>query len=163
MRRGRSRTCTRPTPVRRRRRFARPRSLTLTFCIFRLIHVCLDWDVRSAFPRRSAHDNVHVLAAVLRASEDPALSRAQMHRIVRGHRAHVEYMRYRDSLDDSDDDDGPPNEDAWLFEDLSILAKLYARLREKEQLIALIFEVSLRCALPQLLGSPDHLDVDHRA
>ncbi|ETW83931.1 hypothetical protein HETIRDRAFT_235512, partial [Heterobasidion irregulare TC 32-1] len=97
-------------------------------------------EIQDVYKADAAHDNVHVLAAVLRASEDPALSRAQMHRIVRGHRAHVEYMRYRDSLDDSDDDDGPPNEDAWLFEDLSILAKLYARLREKEQLIALIFE-----------------------
>jgi hypothetical protein len=42
---------------------------------------------------------------------------------------------------DSDDDDGPQNEDAWLFEDLTVLTKLYTRLREKQQLISLIFEV----------------------
>lgn len=64
-----------------------------------------------------------------------------MQRVGRSHRVHREYLRYRESLADSDDDDGPPDEDAWLFEDLSILAKLYARLREKEQLIELMFEV----------------------
>jgi Domain of unknown function in PX-proteins (DUF3818) len=42
---------------------------------------------------------------------------------------------------DSDDDDGPQNEDAWLFEDLTVLTKLHLRLREKQQLISLIFEV----------------------
>ena len=51
-------------------------------------------------------------------------------------------MKYRESLEDSDDDDGPQNEDAWLFEDLAVLTKLYSRLRDKKQLIALIFEVS---------------------
>lgn len=44
-------------------------------------------------------------------------------------------------LHDSDDDAGPQDEDAWLFEDLTMLMKLYARLRDREQLIDLIFEV----------------------
>ena len=65
-----------------------------------------------------------------------------MQRVVRAHRAHKEYLKYQQSLADSDDDDGPQNEDAWLFEDLAVLTKLYARLREKQQLISLIFEVS---------------------
>ncbi|KAF8265123.1 hypothetical protein EI94DRAFT_1736635 [Lactarius quietus] len=50
------------------------------------------------------------------------------------------YLKYRNELADSDDDDGPQNEDAWLFEDLAVLTKLYSRLRDKKQLIALIFE-----------------------
>ena len=37
---------------------------------------------------------------------------------------------------------GPENDDAWLFEDLGILMKLWMRKREKEQLLALIFEAS---------------------
>jgi hypothetical protein len=65
-----------------------------------------------------------------------------MQRVVRSHREHREYLKYRESLADSDDDDGPQNEDAWLFEDLAVLTKLYSRLRDKKQLIALIFEVS---------------------
>jgi hypothetical protein len=52
-------------------------------------------------------------------------------------------LKHRDSLADSDDDDGPQNEDAWLFEDLTVLTKLNSRLREKEQLISLIFEVCI--------------------
>lgn len=46
-------------------------------------------------------------------------------------------------MSDSDDDEGPENEDAWLYEDLTILLKLWMRKREKEGLLALIFEVSL--------------------
>jgi hypothetical protein len=42
---------------------------------------------------------------------------------------------------DSDDDHGPDDDDAWLYEDLIILAKLYSQLRDKEQIIELIFEV----------------------
>ena len=82
-----------------------------------------------------------MLAVVLRSGEEPTLSRAQMQRVIRSHREHREYLKYRESLADSDDDDGPQNEDAWLFEDLAVLTKLYSRLRDKKQLIALIFEV----------------------
>ena len=63
---------------------------------------------------------------------------------MRAHYAHRDYVRYAETLDDSDDDEGPTNEDAWLYEDLTILAKLYSRLKDREQLIALIFEVSSR-------------------
>ena len=86
---------------------------------------------------------MHVLAVVLRSGEQPGLSRAQMQRVMYAHRAHKEYTKYQDTLSDSDDDEGPQDEEAWLFEDLSILAKLYARLRDREQLIELIFEVRL--------------------
>jgi len=86
-------------------------------------------------------ENIHLFASVLRSGEEPTLSRAQMQRVVRSHRAHREYLKCRESLADSDDDDGPQNEDAWLFEDLTVLTKLYSRLRDKEQLISLIFEV----------------------
>ena len=68
---------------------------------------------------------------------------------MRAHYAHRDYVRYAETLDDSDDDEGPTNEDAWLYEDLTILAKLYSRLKDREQLIALIFEVSKPC----LVGS----------
>lgn len=60
---------------------------------------------------------------------------------MRAHYAHRDYVRYTETLDDSDDDEGPTNDDAWLYEDLTILAKLYSRLKDREQLIALIFEV----------------------
>lgn len=97
-------------------------------------YICVDTFI-------TVGENIHLLAAVLRSGEEPTLSRAQMQRVVRSHRAHQEYLKYRESLADSDDDDGPRNEDAWFFEDLVVLIKLYSRLREKEELISLIFEV----------------------
>lgn len=66
-----------------------------------------------------------------------------MQRVIRAHRAHGVYVKYRESLDDSDDDDGPEDDDAWLFEDLKVLTQLYSRLRDREQIIALIFEVGV--------------------
>ena len=45
-------------------------------------------------------------------------------------------------MEDSDDDLGPEDDDAWLFEDLNLLLKLWTKRREKEGLLALIFEVS---------------------
>lgn len=86
-------------------------------------------------------ENLNLLTVILRSGEEPALSRQQMFRVSRAHRAHLAYTRHREELDDSDDDDGPQDDDAWLYEDLGILAKLYSQLRDKEQLIDLIFEV----------------------
>lgn len=63
---------------------------------------------------------------------------------MRAHRAHLQYLEYRSRLADSDDDEGPQDEDAWLYEDLSILTKLYTQLRNKEQIMELVFEVIFR-------------------
>lgn len=68
-----------------------------------------------------------------------------MHRLARAHRAHLKYMKDLESLEDSDQDDGPEDEDGWLLEDLKVLAYLYTRLRDREMMINLIFEVSLHC------------------
>jgi hypothetical protein len=65
-----------------------------------------------------------------------------MNRLARAHKAHTIYMKNKSTLEDSDDDDGPQDDDAWLLEDLKVLANLYSRLRDREQLIQLIFEVS---------------------
>lgn len=89
-----------------------------------------------------AEEKLNVLTAVLRSGEEPMLNRPQMQRVVKAHRAHAVYLKQRETLADSDDDDGPEDDDAWLFEDLKILTQLYSRLRDREQLIALIFEVS---------------------
>ena len=88
---------------------------------------------------------MNVLTAVLRSGEEPRLSRAQMQRV---HRASLAHMAYKSSHPDSDDEEGPEDEDAWLYEDLTLLSKLYARLRDREQLIALIFEVGHAAIAP---------------
>lgn len=88
-------------------------------------------------------ENFNLLTIVLRSGDEPVLSRVQMFRVAQAHRAHAQYLKQRANLEDSDDDDGPQDDDAWLYEDLKILANLYSRLRDREQLIALVFEV--RC------------------
>jgi hypothetical protein len=100
-----------------------------------------------------ASDNMHILTAVLRSAEQPVLSRPQMNRLARAHRAHVAYVKHRASLEDSDDDDGPQDEDAWLIEDLKVLSQLYSRLKDREQLIELIFEVDRLPPLVRALWS----------
>lgn len=91
-----------------------------------------------------AAEQMNLLTVVLRAPDEPVLSRVQMHRLAKAHRAHAVYLEHRAQLADSDDDDGPQDEDAWLLEDLKVLTHLYSKLRDREQLIALIFEVSPR-------------------
>ena len=94
----------------------------------------------------SVTEKQNLITIVLRSGDEPVLSHVQMQRIARAHRSHGAYMQYRDNLADSDDDDGPPDEDAWLYEDLKVLANLYSRLRDREMIIALIFEV---CIVPR--------------
>ncbi|PIL37165.1 hypothetical protein GSI_00857 [Ganoderma sinense ZZ0214-1] len=104
------------------------------------LYVYAPREIQAVYKSDAAAENLHVLAVVLRSGDQPPLSRAQFQRVMYAHRAHKEYVRYQESLADSDDDEGPQEEEAWLFEDLSVLAKLYARLKDREQLIELIFE-----------------------
>lgn len=71
----------------------------------------------------------------------PTLSRPQLQRCFKASRAYKAYKVAQEDMEDSDDDLGPEDEDAWLFEDLNVLLKLWQRRREKEALLALIFEV----------------------
>lgn len=87
-------------------------------------------------------EEMHLIAIVLRNSEHPVLSRPQMHRVAKAWEKYRQYLKYKKELDDPEDDEGPTDEEAWLFEDLQLLGKLYSRLRDREQLISLIYEVS---------------------
>ena len=64
-----------------------------------------------------------------------------MNRLARAQAAHMAYLRQKPSLEDSDEDEGPQDPDGWLIEDLRVLAELYSKLKDREQLIDLIFEV----------------------
>jgi hypothetical protein len=90
---------------------------------------------------RPGKEGRNIFAVILGSGEAPLLNRQQTQRVTRCARAHAAYIKTRNALDDSDDDDGPQNEDAWLFEDLKVLASLYSKLRDRGQLISLIFEV----------------------
>ncbi|CAE6448712.1 unnamed protein product [Rhizoctonia solani] len=97
-------------------------------------------DIQKLIKADAAAENLNLISVILRSEASPSLNRPQLHRVMRANRAHAEYVRHKEELNDSDEDEGPQNEDAWLFEDLTVLLKLYARLRDREQLIALIFE-----------------------
>ncbi|KAF8195865.1 hypothetical protein K438DRAFT_1826650 [Mycena galopus ATCC 62051] len=99
-------------------------------------------EIQDMLKADAVAERMNLITVVLRAADEPFLSRAQMHRVAKAHRAHAIYMAHRESLADSDDDDGPKDEHAWLFEDLKVLANLYSRLRDREQLIGLLFEGS---------------------
>jgi hypothetical protein len=81
------------------------------------------------------------MSVILRSSEEPVLDRATFQRIQRASVAYEEYKHERDELSDIEDDEGPTNDDAWLFEDLHVLMRILTKARDKEQLIELIFEV----------------------
>ncbi|KDQ20745.1 hypothetical protein BOTBODRAFT_26762 [Botryobasidium botryosum FD-172 SS1] len=97
-------------------------------------------EFQEIFQADAVSEKKHLLSIILRSPETPTLNRAQLQRVFRASRAHAEYLRHRESLFDSDDDEGPENDEAWLYEDLTVLIKLYTRLRDRQQLIALIFE-----------------------
>ncbi|KAF9057556.1 hypothetical protein BJ165DRAFT_1520926 [Panaeolus papilionaceus] len=97
-------------------------------------------EIQAMLKVDAASEQMNIITVVLRSAEEPVLSRVQMHRLARAHKAHTIYLKYRDSLENSDDDDGPQDEDAWLLEDLRVLAHLYSKLKDREQLIELIFE-----------------------
>ncbi|KAJ3560244.1 hypothetical protein NP233_g10967 [Leucocoprinus birnbaumii] len=97
-------------------------------------------EIQEMFKADAVAEKMNIFVVILRSGEHPALGRPQMHRLARAHRAHAVYMKHKETLEDSDDDDGPQDEDAWLLEDLKVLAYLYTRLRDREMLIELIFE-----------------------
>ncbi|KAI6119325.1 hypothetical protein EDD16DRAFT_1581548 [Pisolithus croceorrhizus] len=98
-------------------------------------------EVQDFYRASAVTENVHLLHVILHGSEEPVLDRAQLARIDRAGRKWEVWERERKKRGEDSDDEGPSDEDVWLFEDLRILMRLQSRLRDREQLIALIFEV----------------------
>ncbi|KAJ7068298.1 hypothetical protein C8F01DRAFT_602866 [Mycena amicta] len=108
-------------------------------------------EIQDMLKADAAAEGMNLITIVLRAADPPFLSRTQMHRVAKAHRAHQIYLNHRETLADSDDDDGPQDDDGWLFEDLKVLANLYSRLRDREQLIELLFEGSTSDLLKDMI------------
>jgi len=92
----------------------------------------------------TAAEKIDLLAIILRSAESPTLPPQTMSKIARCNAAYSVYLKYRASLNNPEEDQGPNNDDAWLFEDLHVYLRLATRARDKEQLIQLIFEASTR-------------------
>ncbi|GAA5848790.1 hypothetical protein JCM3766R1_005309 [Sporobolomyces carnicolor] len=90
----------------------------------------------------AAAENLDIMTVILRSPSAPRLDARMMQRLARCAVAYDEYKYERDQLSDPDDDEGPDNDDAWLYEDLHVYRRLVTKARDKEQLIELIFEGS---------------------
>lgn len=97
-------------------------------------------EIQQFYRDEASAEEMHLIAIVLRNSEHPVLSRPQMYRVAKAWEKYRQYLKYKKELDDPEDDEGPKDEEAWLFEDLQLLGRLYSRLRDREQLISLIYE-----------------------
>ncbi|KAI9634480.1 uncharacterized protein MKK02DRAFT_34448 [Dioszegia hungarica] len=98
------------------------------------------FEIQEMYRKDAATEKLDLLVVILRAPDPPTLSKPQFQRVFKAARSYRAYKRAQEDLEDSDDDLGPEDEDAWLFEDLNTLLRLWGRKREKEQLLALIFE-----------------------
>lgn len=99
--------------------------------------------------------HTHLLRVVLLGGEEPVLSRSLAARVDRAWKKWAAWMaetqhQGKGKGDRSDSEEGPTDEEAWLYEDLRVLVKQYSKLRDREQLIALIFEA--RFIAPRLAG-----------
>ncbi|KAF9221988.1 hypothetical protein BS17DRAFT_736513 [Gyrodon lividus] len=105
-------------------------------------------EIQDMYRADAKAENIHLLRVVLRGAENPVLPRALAEKVERAGENWEEWAKAREATtgkgaggtESDSDDEGPMDEEAWLFEDLKILVKLYSRLRDREQLIALIFE-----------------------
>ncbi|PWZ03194.1 hypothetical protein BCV70DRAFT_197427 [Testicularia cyperi] len=98
-------------------------------------------EIQDTFRRDAEAERLDLLTTILRSPEAPRLRREQIHRVVRASQAYEVYKEYRRGLRNPDlEDEGPQDEDAWLYEDLHVLIKMLTRKRDKEQMISLIFE-----------------------
>ncbi|KAH9807467.1 hypothetical protein DFH28DRAFT_1006040 [Melampsora americana] len=84
-------------------------------------------------------EGLDIIAIILR-SEGSSFDASTLHRIQRASKAYEAYKAMRDSLEDPESNQGPTDDDAWLFEDLHVYMRLLRRCRDKEQMIELIFE-----------------------
>lgn len=98
-------------------------------------------DVQAQYRSDAEKEGVDLLTVILRSPEEPRLGRQQIHRVIRASRAYEVYKRYRAGLKNPElEDEGPQDDDAWLYEDLHVLLRITTRLRDKEQMLSLIFE-----------------------
>ncbi|KAG0659904.1 hypothetical protein C6P46_004844 [Rhodotorula mucilaginosa] len=95
----------------------------------------------------AAAEDIDLMTCILRSPSAPRLDARTMQYLARCAVRYDEYKRFRDALADPDDDEGPTNDEAWLYEDLHVYRRLITKARDKEQLVELIFEASLTSEL----------------
>ena len=98
-------------------------------------------EIQAIYRKDAEEERLDLLTTILRSPEAPVLDRSQIHRVVKASQAYEVYKEYRRGLKNPDlEDEGPQDDDAWLYEDLHVFIKMLTRKRDKEQMISLIFE-----------------------
>ncbi len=98
-------------------------------------------EIQALYRKDAEEERLDLLTTILRSPEAPALDRSQIHRVVKASQAYEVYKEYRRGLKNPElEDEGPQDDNAWLYEDLHVLIKMLTRKRDKEQMISLIFE-----------------------
>lgn len=107
-------------------------------------------DDQDAMRLDAESEGIDLMTVILRQAGAPRLDPRTMQYLARCAVRYEEYKAVRDALHDPDDDEGPTNDEAWLYEDLHVYKRLVTAARDKEQLIELIFEVRLDDCAPCL-------------
>ncbi|KAK0528581.1 hypothetical protein OC842_004504 [Tilletia horrida] len=100
-------------------------------------------ETQSALRQEASEEHLDLMTVILRSPElctHVRLDKFQVNRAVRSSRAYEKYKEYRRNLGADEEDEGPEDDDAWLYEDLHVYLRMTQRLRDKEQMISLIFE-----------------------
>lgn len=119
-------------------------------------------EVQKRYRREAEAEDADILTVIMRSRDElfPPMSPSSLQRV---HRASIRYKEYLDwvaTLQDPDEEDeGPDNDDAWLFEDLHVYMRMAMRLRDKEQMLELIFEVSLP-SIPRASSASERIWAD---
>ncbi|GAA5841301.1 hypothetical protein JCM11251_001619 [Rhodosporidiobolus azoricus] len=99
-------------------------------------------EEQDEFRLEAAAENIDIMTVILRSTLGQRLDARAVQYIARCAVAYEQYKAERDQLSDPEEDEGPDNEEAWLYEDLHVYRRLVTKARDKEQLIELIFEGS---------------------
>ncbi|GAA5856145.1 hypothetical protein JCM8547_003002 [Rhodosporidiobolus lusitaniae] len=99
-------------------------------------------EEQDEFRLEAAAENIDILTVILRSGIGQRLDARTTQYLARCSVAYEQYKAQRDQLSDPEDDEGPDNDEAWLYEDLHVYRRLITKARDKEQLIELIFEGS---------------------
>ncbi|KAJ8292902.1 PX domain-containing protein [Rhodotorula toruloides] len=114
-------------------------------------------DDQDAMRLDAESEGIDLMTVILRQSGAPRLDPRTMQYLARCAVRYEEYKKVRDALHDPDEDEGPTNDEAWLYEDLYVYKRLITAARDKEQLIELIFEVGSGNEFFYVLGSTSEL------
>ncbi|KAG0140995.1 hypothetical protein CROQUDRAFT_52380 [Cronartium quercuum f. sp. fusiforme G11] len=97
-------------------------------------------EIQEVYESDAKSESIDIIAIILSSIEGPSFDPITLQRISRATKAYEEYKTERDNLEDPELNQGPNNDNAWLFEDLHVYLRLLRRARDKQQLIELIFE-----------------------